>query len=221
MAAKELSELLRARMAKLKICNADVARRANLSRQTWYNLLNAEIKEAKLSTLVGLANALEIHTLTLLQTYFQGQRTLSHTSTLCASAPDTATGFIADTTYPDNSIVRVGEEFEKVWEIANLGKTPWIGWRLVCVDEHLDVRDKSGTGQYIRQDSAQDGLMPLFDSIPIPDTLPGGHVQLGVWFRAPDYPCSVISYWKSVNAQGELAFPHLTGLYCKVKVISL
>lgn len=71
MPATELATFLRARMEELVLSNSEVAKRANLSRQTWHKLLNEKIGEAKLSTLIRLAGALEIHPMTLLQTYFQ------------------------------------------------------------------------------------------------------------------------------------------------------
>ena len=131
-----------------------------------------------------------------------------------------ASGFIADITYPDNSIVQVGQTFEKVWEVANLGSQPWVNWRLQCVDEHLSVQALHGSEQY-QGKKLQYGLQPLENSIPIPTTEPGEKVRLHVTFRAPDFACTTISHWKSVNEAGEILFPNLTGLYCLVKVVAL
>lgn len=221
MSAKELSDLLKARMRKLALTNSDIAKKANISRQTWYKLINAEIEEAKLSTLINLASALDLNPLTLLQTYFRGHNFRPHQKFQAITQAPNETGFISDITYPDNSIVYVGEEFEKVWEIVNLGKKPWLNWRLVCVDDKVEVHTKQQDFMIGISDNPRRGLIPLVDSIPIPPTQPGEHVQLKVWFRAPLEPCTVISYWKSVDAAGNLMFPKKTGLYCQVKVMAL
>ncbi|ALG66471.1 NBR1-Ig-like domain-containing protein [Beggiatoa leptomitoformis] len=49
------------------------------------------------------------------------------------------TGFIADVTYPDNSIVTAGQAFEKIWEIRNLGGQVWENRKLVCCDNAITV----------------------------------------------------------------------------------
>jgi hypothetical protein len=127
---------------------------------------------------------------------------------------------VADVTYPDNSTVNTGQEFEKIWEVVNLGLEPWSGWRLQCVDEQLQVGVKQGC-EHFASSRSQYGLLPLETSVPIPDTLPGEHTRIAVRFRAPDFPCTVISHWKSMDAHGVFLFPNLTGLYCLVKVVSL
>jgi hypothetical protein len=46
-------------------------------------------------------------------------------------------------------------------------------------------------------------------------------VEIAVTFQAPIYPCTTISYWKMVDAEGDECFPQLRGLWCKVKVIAI
>lgn len=73
MSAEDLARFLRRRMGEMKLTNSDVAARANIARQSWYRLLNAEIEEAKLSTLVRLAEALGVSVMVLLQLYYRGR----------------------------------------------------------------------------------------------------------------------------------------------------
>lgn len=73
MSAQALSLFLRQQMRRRGLSNTEVASRANISRQTWYNLLNSEIKETRLSTLVSVAEVLEVRPLYLLDIYFGGR----------------------------------------------------------------------------------------------------------------------------------------------------
>lgn len=219
MSAEDLSQYIKTRLKELNLTTTAAAERSGVSRQTWHKLINADIVEARLSTLIRVADALEIHTMTMLKIYFHGQP-LTHTTTKASGSRKFASGFVADITYPDNSIVQVGQQFEKVWEIANLGTESWVGWSLHCVDEHLDIVPKEGKTEYSSA-ICQYGLIPLVSQIDVPTTHPNERVKLAVKFQAPALPCSVMSHWKLVNAQGELVFPHLSGLYCMVRVVSL
>ncbi|OQX07775.1 MAG: hypothetical protein BWK73_27145 [Thiothrix lacustris] len=201
MSALDLADYLRLRLRALQMTTTEAAKRSGISRQTWHKLLRAEIGEARLSTLTQVADTLETHPLSMLRIFFGGREV----SLAGRRGGSTAfvLGFVADVTFPDNSEVRVGETFEKIWEVTNLGKEPWLGWHLQCVSADGDAK-----------------LLPLNDSVPIPDTQPGEQVRLAVRLQAPNAPCSaVISHWKCVNAAGEIAIPSHAGLYCMVKVI--
>jgi transcriptional regulator with XRE-family HTH domain len=52
------------------LSNSEVAIQAGISRQTWYNLLNADIKEAKLSTIINIAKVFDVHPYDLMALYF-------------------------------------------------------------------------------------------------------------------------------------------------------
>lgn len=64
-------------------------------------------------------------------------------------------------------------------------------------------------------------LNPETRSLPIPDTAPGGTVQLSVTLRAPPLPCTAISVWKVADADGELCFPETAGLWARVRVVAI
>jgi transcriptional regulator with XRE-family HTH domain len=73
MSAEALSLLLRKQMRHRGLSNTQVAQLAGISRQTWYNILNSEIKETKISTLIRVAEVLEVRPLQLLDVYFDGR----------------------------------------------------------------------------------------------------------------------------------------------------
>ena len=71
MSALDLAYHLREQLETLGMTITEASARSGISRQTWHRLLQADIDEAKLSTLVKVANVLETHVLTLLTVYFQ------------------------------------------------------------------------------------------------------------------------------------------------------
>ena len=73
MCRQALSLFLRQQMRKQGLSNTEIASRAGISRQTWYNLLNSEIKETRLSTLISVAEVLSVRPLQLLDVYFEGR----------------------------------------------------------------------------------------------------------------------------------------------------
>jgi DNA-binding XRE family transcriptional regulator len=72
MSAKDLANYLDQRVAMLGLSKSEAARRADISRQTWYRLLSADVTDAKLSTMIRLADALETTPMQLLRLYFEG-----------------------------------------------------------------------------------------------------------------------------------------------------
>lgn len=209
MSDKDLAGFLRCRMRELKLTNIDVARRAGLARQTWHRLLSGDIGEAKLSTLIRIANALETHPMQLVRIYFTSKQLNPEPERY--TKPDYNSGFIADVTYPDNSLVGIGQEFIKTWEIINLGTQAWKSLYLTCVDDFSITKHKDNSMQY--------GLLPERKAIVVPETAANKTVRLSVKFKAPSLPCTVISHWKLVDQQGEILLPEHEGLYCLVKVV--
>ncbi len=139
MATKELSAHISQRIRQLGVTKTQVIKRSKLSRQAFYNILNDKIlEETKLSTFISLAHALEVHPLILMRQYFHGWE-LPVWSSKDTKYPKDHSGFVRDVTYPDNSLVTVNQEFEKIWEIQNLGEVIWENRRLVCIDEELVI----------------------------------------------------------------------------------
>lgn len=68
--------------------------------------------------------------------------------------------FIADTSFPDNSIIHYGKCFDKSWVIENTGSKVWRHVKLVH----------------------QDGFQPFESEIEVPDAKPGEQVKSSVPF---------------------------------------
>ncbi|MEZ5449835.1 MAG: helix-turn-helix transcriptional regulator [Thiolinea sp.] len=75
MSAIQVAELLRRRAFESQLSHTEISRKAHISRQTWYRLLNAEVGEAKLSTVVGVCRVLNIDPVDVMGVYF-GRPTL-------------------------------------------------------------------------------------------------------------------------------------------------
>lgn len=69
MSAIDVAEYLRKRSSDLGLSHSEVAKRSKISRQSWYRLLNAEVGQAKLTTLNAICETLEIDLLTLVGLY--------------------------------------------------------------------------------------------------------------------------------------------------------
>ncbi len=130
---------------KSKISKSELAERANISRVTLHKLLNGEIKEAKLSTFMNLAYALNTHPIELLRRYHASENIAMPIPTPQPTAEITPKarrknkvndmGFIDHVTYPDNAHVYCGEGFTKTWRVVNMGDVDWVDVKLVCIDE--------------------------------------------------------------------------------------
>ncbi len=180
------------------------------SRATLYNILQGNVAEARLSTLIKLAAVLDAHPLELIKPYFSD--TLSERR-LAIVTKDQDSGFLNDVTFPDNSVVLPNEVFIKTWSVLNTGKEPWQDLFLSCQDQtEVDA---------LNDVSSDNQLIPKQTKIPIPYTLPGERIELSVEFKAPKKPCRVISYWKTTDKNGVLLFPEKSPLSCLIKVSAI
>lgn len=210
MGREELSNFIHRRINDLNLTKAEVVRQSGLSRAGLYKLLDQDVGQAKIVTFVKLAVALRVHPLDLMRRLFSGQNITAHSQQgQMPKYPRDASHFIRDITYPDNSLVTAGEEFEKKWEFQNTGDIPWIGRKLILADGHLEDPVMLGA------------LMPIMQEVPISPTNPGETTEVAVVFKAPRFPCTTVSYWKMIDGDGELCFPDLTGLYCRVRVVQV
>jgi DNA-binding Xre family transcriptional regulator len=204
-----------------------LAERARVSRQALHKLLSGEVEEAKLSTMINVAYALDVHPIELIRRFF-----LPPNVTIPDSRQQTADSdhyhlvqpdiqpkkrrskvndarFVTDLSYPDNSRVMMGEQFVKTWRLTNTGDLPWLGCKLVCQDE------------LSRYPGLPAGLVPDVDIIPISDTDAGDSVSISIRFTAPSLPSCVVSYWKLVDAEGKDLLNDTMLLHCLVQVIAL
>jgi transcriptional regulator with XRE-family HTH domain len=210
MSSIELSDYLRHRMKELDLSNTDVAIRANISRPTWYRLLNNDITEAKISTLMGISNALDTHLMYLLRLNFHGQSNDRPALEYKDYSKKTA-GFVTDITYPPNSIVSTEEVFIKTWQVVNLTQKDWKGLQLSCLD--ADTRSKKHPNGLC--------VFPKRRQVAIPITKRGEAVKISVQLTAPHYACTVISDWQIVDQYGQPFKTNIGILHCIVDVISL
>ncbi|MFN3785423.1 MAG: NBR1-Ig-like domain-containing protein [Thiothrix sp.] len=210
MSALEVADYLRVRLKAMDMTTTEAARRSGISRQTWHKLLRADISEARLSTLIQVADTLEVPPLSMLRIFFEdaagkgakGTRTKRYPCALLAE------------TYPDYSAVAAGQSFEKTWDVINLSGETWSGWQLKCIDAAMRAKHKSAA----RRRDVQYNLHPQADSIALPETSAGETLHLSMTFQAPNTTCTAVSHWQLLNAQGQVMTPKLTGLYCIVKV---
>lgn len=204
MVAMRFSTSLNELIEQSNLTKTQLAERAGISRASLYNLLNGDVAESKLSTIIRLSSALGVHPLDIMHPYFKhGMRSRF------ATTQEAGTSFIEDVTYPDYSTVMPHQTFVKTWSVMNTGKTPWEGLFFTCQDTPVAVR------------GVDMGLKPTMASVALPYTAPGDKTLVSVELTAPSLPCTVKSEWKTTNADGELVFPDKVPLYCIVKVCSL
>lgn len=212
MSAEELSDFIREKITKEKISVVDLSKKSGLARTSIYKILGAEVKEARLSTFIKLGGALSIHPLEMMKIFFnrwEFPRNTSERSKPRVKGDDTS--FIADITYPDNSIVSAKQKFEKIWRIKNVGKIDWQGRKIICLDQSTRVQYDDKILTY--------GLTPESIEVDLPLVKAEDYVDISINFTAPDMPCSVLSHWKMCDSDNNLCFPKLNGIYCMVKVI--
>lgn len=214
MSMLDLANYLRQRAVSKGISDSELARRTNISRNALIKILNAEVKSPELTTLANLAYALDELPWRLVSLFLAGTSVPCRNEWKSRTKKDDSR-FIRDVNYADGSMVKLGQQFTKTWEIANAGETAWLGRKLVCQDKNHMLYKKTGS-EFIPIDYF---LTPKQVEIPIPETMPGKTVALSVDFQAPNSPTLVVSHWKMIDQEGQLCFPEMLGLRCCVNVI--
>lgn len=210
-----LDSYLRRRCADLGMSASELCRRAQISRQTLHTLSAGEATLPTLPTVMALARVLQVHPLRLLQIICDEQPQ-AHTSPKRAGRMRDQSAFVRDVSFPDGALVLPKQRFTKTWEVQNVGSVPWEDRFMQCQDEEIVVYTRSGETLRVAQ-----ALKPDMDRVPVPYTAPGDSALISIHFTAPGSPGSVLSYWKSVFADGSLCFPRATGLWVKIRVSSL
>jgi transcriptional regulator with XRE-family HTH domain len=213
----DFGSFIRRKLLKKGLSISQLATISGVSRKAIYNLLDGKVGEAKIMTLIKIAEALDMHPMELFSVYFQYSSFTYHGSmegrTVSLAEGDDI-GFLGDITYPDGQTVAVNTTFEKIWRIQNTGTADWVGRSIVCIDHLLEVRHQDGK-------TVTHGLRSARNCYPLPDTPPHGQVDITISFTAPNHPCTVISCWKMTDTAGNYCFPDNAPLTCMVKVISL
>jgi transcriptional regulator with XRE-family HTH domain len=210
---ESLDSYIRNRANEQGLSLSEVCRRAGISRQTLYTLNQVPDKLPALQTVVSLAEVLHVHPIRLLQLVFDELPLTSQVKQKQARGDHSA--FVQET-IPDGTIVLYGERFTKEWQLQNVGRVPWEGRFLQCMDEEIVVYTR--TGETLR---IAEKLKPDVMRIAVPSTGPGCSVKLVVNFTAPTMPGNFLSYWKSVFEDGTLCFPQAQGLSVMVRVSTM
>jgi DNA-binding phage protein len=210
---ESLDSYIRNRTNELGLNLTEVCRRAKISRQTLYTLNQVPHKLPALQTVVSLAEVLHVHPLRLLQLVFDELPLTAQVKQKQARGDHSA--FVQET-IPDGTMVLYGERFTKEWQLQNVGRVPWEGRFLQCMDEEIVVFTRMGESLKIAEK-----LKPDVMRIAVPSTAPGCTVKLTVNFTAPNMPGNFLSYWKSVFEDGSLCFPKSQGLSVMVRVSTM
>lgn len=144
-------------------------------------------KAAPTSTAVPISTAAPISTATLAPTV------LSATSTPAIAPSATPTnvqaevcidkaGFFGDLTIPDDTLVKMNEDFAKTWRVRNEGTCTWNGYQLVF---------------------AGGSILNGPPAAPLPKAAPGDIVEISVDLKAPAQGGKYISDWEFQNTTGK------------------
>jgi transcriptional regulator with XRE-family HTH domain len=211
MQREEFAKYIRIRAKELGLSITKLARETGISRQSLYDLFSGATEQAKLSTVISLANTLQVHPIHLFRYLLDQVETPRY-----GIKDGDAFEFVRDVTIPANSEVKINQTFVKTWEIKNVGNKAWSDRKLVCLDQPIDtnyVPPKAKTLITCR------GLIPVSTEINVKDTKVGKTVSISVEFKAPNYPCKVLSYWKLTDENGDIASSIDEGLSCNVHVV--
>lgn len=218
MSASDLANFIKSHLQRNGLSVTELARQAGLTRQSLHSFLQGQIEQTRLATFSQIAEALKIHPIDLLRIFFARWpfSTNLPSDKLCHQIPGDNISFIGDITYPDFSRVKIGQSFEKTWEIRNSGSVVWENRRLVCLDNLVEVRFAQGQ----QLDIYHYGLISLSGPvITLPLIRPQESYRVSIPFLAPQTPCTTISWWKMQDIHGHCCFPHTSGLYCLVDVV--
>ena len=213
----DLVQLVEKHCKDLGISQRELCRRSGISRSTLFKLLYGDTKKANLSTLITLSHAIKAHPIHVFRCCLKQIEFPKYTTEGARNKHD-AVGFIEDVSYPDYSPVTINSKFIKVWKIQNVGNEDWVGRRFVCIDKKPEMNLDLPEG--VAPPSMTMGLTPTQRIVLMEDTFAGGYVDIAVEFTAPPYPCSVYSYWKMLDSNGNFCFPQSQGIYCLVSVVA-
>jgi len=141
MSVHDLSDFLRERAKALNLSAKVIVQKAGISRQTWYRLINAQVKKARLETLERVANVLQVSLVELSYLYTKQQQ-LQQEALISIVHITNNHPFVDVVSIPSDALVHKEEVFEKQWKITNKSPSYWINRRLVCVDDEIDIRLK-------------------------------------------------------------------------------
>lgn len=209
---------LRERLKARGLSMSELARRSGMSRENLYRVMRGEIAHPTMESFHGLAGALEVSAIHLLRLYFD-ELGLGGGTLLPSRHAGDHVSFVRDVTIPDDTLVGPNQTFIKTWAIQNTGETSWRGRGLLCQDQDYVLARRLPGGALVPVVDCQ--LLPSTPRVPVPDAEPGEVVEVSAEFTTPTLPCSTLSLWKMVDADGVLCFPGHSGLWVRVRVVAL
>jgi Ig-like domain from next to BRCA1 gene len=216
MSNSSLHRFILQRARTLGYSVVDVCKRAGISRETFYRMNDASQRRPNIDSLIGLAGALQVHPMRLLQALFDDIEVSELPKPTASAEPSPDKSVFVSETIPDGTLVLCGQPFTKTWTMFNAGQVAWEGRYLQCMDEEIIAYSRSGQHLF-----KLDGLQPEHPIIQVPITEPSQEVTVGVNYIAPAIPGVYFSYWKSFHADGRQCFPEAQGLSVTVRVCHL
>lgn len=218
MSAIDLSSFLRERTTSLGLSAMDVVKKTGISRQTWYRLVNGNVKKLRLDTLECVADVLQVNAVELSYLYAKKQN-LQQKSLISTVHISDYYPFITLINTSADALVNKEEAFEKKWRIINKGQSHWVNRYFVCVDEAIGLSLKTTNTYDLQPVKPKDGLTPERYKIFLPIVAPNEALMVTMPFYAPKESGTMLSFWSMFNAQGEACFPEDIGLFCQVSVM--
>lgn len=212
MQKEEFAKYIRTRAKELGLSITKLAQLTGISRQSLYDLFSGTTEQAKLSTVISLANTLQVHPIHL----FRHLLDQVESPVYGKKEDGDAMEIVRDVTIPANSEVKVGKTFTKTWEIKNTGDKAWTGRKLVCMDQPIDPNYVPPRSKVV---TTCRGLLPTVREVAVKDTKSGKTTTVSVELKAPNYPCSVLSHWKLTDEDGNICSLMTEGLSCYVQVV--
>ncbi|MDD5227546.1 MAG: NBR1-Ig-like domain-containing protein [Methylococcales bacterium] len=214
MQKEKFAKYIRIRAKELGLSITALAQQTHISRQSLYDLFSGATEQAKLSTIVNLANTLQVHPIYLLRQVLDQVESPRYNEGKSKNYVTEMT-LIRDVTMLDNSNVVAGDVFTKTWEIKNTSDESWVNRKLVCMDQPIDSSYVPPQSKIL---STCRGLKPTLREVPIKNTKVGNSVSVSVEFKAPAFPCNALSSWNMTDANGNICAA-TEGLSCFVQVV--
>lgn len=206
-----IGRVITERASTLGLSMATLAESTGLARSTLYKILAGRSADPSVSTVQRLAVALQLSPMVLFRAFAELQnlpRSKGGSETSVVESRVNSGDIVAftrDVTVPDHAAVVPGEQFEKSWEIQNLGQVPWVGRRFVRIDDDLVIARRVGARL---EEVLASHLHSPARTMDVPFTAPGMPCRISMQFTAPMENCSVASLWRMQTSDGRWAFPH-------------
>lgn len=194
-----LQSLIRRRAREIGKSMKSIAVDAGVARSYLYKLANGQVQDPPIGILIRLANALKITPISIFRFYgdigdqIDKQERLKLSLGIGVIDENDILAINSDITTPGHCVVKIGEEFDKIWEIQNIGKVEWRDRSLVRIDVPIVQPLIAPNAASL---AAPVCLKSSANRISIPRIAPGNVARLKTSFVAPMANCSVASIWR-------------------------